>query len=180
MKRKNIIRNIAYIALFSALVFFCTYFIAIPYGGGAGYFNLSDGIILFSTIFFGPIVGFFSGIIGTILGDLAAGYAVFIPFTFLAKGLESIVCSVIFYALRKMKLLKYLSTLVSPLIMVATYFVSYIVLYGIEYAIVSSPFDVLQGLAGTIISIMLLLVFDKVKIPHFEYENIKFTLKKAN
>ena len=45
MKRKNIIRNIAYIALFSALVFVCTYFIAIPYGGGAGYFNLSDGII---------------------------------------------------------------------------------------------------------------------------------------
>ena len=42
-----IILKISFIALFSALIFVCGAFLAIPYAGGAGYFNFSDILILF-------------------------------------------------------------------------------------------------------------------------------------
>ena len=41
-KTSVIILKISFIALFSALIFVCGAFLAIPYAGGAGYFNFSD------------------------------------------------------------------------------------------------------------------------------------------
>lgn len=158
------IKNICYIGIFSSLIFIMTFFIKIPYAGGAGYFNLSDALIIFSTIYLGPIVGFFSGIIGTSLGDLASGYAMFIPSTIIAKGLESLVTFIIYYFLSNRKYLKYLSNVIAPFFMMITYFISYIVLFNLEYAYISLGFDVIQGISGTIISIILINIVDKILI----------------
>lgn len=179
MKKQVLIKNISYIAIFSALTFVLTYFISIPYGGGAGYFNLSDGLIIFITIYLGPVVGFFNGIIGTALGDLASGFANFIPFTIVAKGLESIATFLLFYFLRKTKYIKFISCLISPLFMVLTYFISYIVQFGISYALTSSGFDLIQGVCGTVFSILLLLLFEKIPYKHYDFMSLSI-FKKAN
>ena len=90
MKIRNLIYQISFTSILSALVFIATVFISIPYAGGAGYFNLSDALILFSCAYFGPTVGLLSGIIGCSLGDLFLGYASCIPFTIFAKGIEAV------------------------------------------------------------------------------------------
>ncbi|MFA6755196.1 MAG: ECF transporter S component [Bacilli bacterium] len=167
-KRKTLY-YIAYSSMMMAIVFIGTYFIAIPYGGGAGYFNLSDGILLFTTIYFGPLIACISTI-GSVIADLVSGYALFAPFTLLAKVIEVIVCFVLSIMLNKTKHIKYLSLIIAPLFMVLTYFISYIILFDINYAYASSLFDLIQGVCGSIVSIILLLIF----------KNIPNKLKKGN
>ena len=169
MKIKKTIQNIVYIALLSALLFVVTYFIRIPYMGNAGYFNISDGLILFFTIYFGPIIGIPTAIIGTTLADLASGFANFMIPTAIAKGLESIICFIIFYFLRKTKYLKFISLPISSLIMVLVYFASYIILFGTTYAYTSSLFDLIQAAFGVIISLVLYSAFKYLPIKHYQF-----------
>lgn len=62
---RKIILNIAYIDLFASLIFVATYFTKIHYPLNNGYFNLSDGLIIFSSIYFGPLISIPSAIIST-------------------------------------------------------------------------------------------------------------------
>ena len=173
MNKNNVIRTIATTAIMAALTFVSTVFISIPYGGGAGYFNLSDSMILFSTIFFGPIVGITSGIIGTVLGDIYLGFAVFAPATLFAKGLEAVLCFVIYYLLRKTKYVKYVSIFVAPIIMVSVYFITNTILNEINYALISLGFDCIQWLAGSIIGFALVNVFERTSITHYSYNKLE-------
>lgn len=180
MKIKNLIYKISFTAIIAALVFVATVFISIPYAGGAGYFNLSDGLIIFSTIYFGPIVGIFGGIIGTSLGDLYAGYANCIPFTILAKGLEGLVCFLLYSFLKDKKYLNYLAFIIPPIFMVASY-IPYYLIYddgqGV-LALISSCYDLIQGLSGIIVAISLYTVFKKITLPSdFKKEELHLKLK---
>ncbi len=164
-KNKNILIKISYSSLFAALIFVITYFIAIPYPLGLGYFNLSDGIILFISIYFGPIIGIASGIIGTSLADLIGGYASSIPFTIIAKGLEALI-GYLLYSKINNKYLKNTIYYFSTWIMVIIYFIYYLIIYdfNINSSLYSSLFDLLQGLIGYIVSLILIIIFKKFKI----------------
>ena len=168
MKTRILILKICFIALFSALIFVSAAFLAIPYAGGTGYFNLSDALILFASAYLGPEIGIISGIIGSSLSDLYAGFANCIPFTILAKSLEAIVFSLIFFIFRKRKYIKHISFFIAPLFMVASY-IPYYLLYdngqGV-LALISSCYDLLQGTLGAIIALSLYLVFIKIKLPY--------------
>ena len=94
--------------------------------------------------------------IGATLADIFSGYASFAPFTLIAKGLESLSFYLIMYFFKKMNFIKYIALFIAPLFMVLTYFISYIALFGYEYAIVSSPFDILQGEIGAVFAFILL------------------------
>ena len=78
-------------ALFIALSFVATFFIKIP--TGIGYIHAGDAFVLLAGIFLGPWLGFAAAGIGSGLADLAAGYAVFAPATFIIKGLMALVAS---------------------------------------------------------------------------------------
>ena len=166
-KIKDLTLKISYTAFLSALCFVSTYFISIPYLGGLGYFNLSDAIILFSSITFGPFVGLFTGIIGASLGDLASGYVSCIPFTMVAKGLEALVAYFI-YSKCKKELSKNTLYGFSTLLMVLTYFIYYLIVYNFDYktCFISSGFDLIQGIAGYAISLVLLFVFQKTNLSY--------------
>ena len=180
MNSKTVTKKIATTAIMAALTFVATVFISVPYGGGAGYFNLSDAVILFSTIFFGPTVGICSGIIGTVLGDIAVGYAIFAPATLFAKGLEAVLCFVIFYLLRKTKYTKYISVFIAPIIMVLVYFITNCILNEVNYALISLGFDCIQWLAGSIIGFVLINVFERTPIEHFSWSDFNLFKKKES
>lgn len=167
MKIQNIISKMSLVALMSAFVFVGTVFISIPYAGGAGYFNISDGLILFASIYFGPLVGIGSAIIGCSLGDLYSGYATSIPFTIVAKTLEAIAAFLIFKFLGKTKYLKYALLFLAPLLMVTSYIPYYLIFDDGKgaLALISSLYDLLQGLTGSIICISLLQLFYRVNLP---------------
>lgn len=176
IKSHIIILKISFIALFSALIFVCAAFLAIPYAGGAGYFNFSDILILFSSAYLGPEVGLIAGIIGSSISDLYAGFANCIPFTIVAKGLEAIAFSLIFFIFRKHKYLKYISFIVAPLFMVASY-IPYYILYdngvGIM-ALISSCYDLLQGAISSVGAIFLYSVFIKVQLPFGQFNILNY------
>ena len=165
-KHRNVILKITFTALFSALIFVLTAFVAIPYAGGAGYFNFSDTLILFASAYFGPEVGIIAGIVGASLSDLYLGFANCIPFTILAKGLEGIVFSLLFYLLRKRKYLKNISFFIAPLFMVASY-IPYYLIYDNgagALALISSCYDLIQASISAILSFLIFHVFIKFKM----------------
>lgn len=179
MKTRILILKICFIALFSALIFVSAAFLAIPYAGGAGYFNLSDALILFASAYLGPEIGIISGIIGSSLSDLYAGFANCIPFTILAKSLEAIVFSLIFFIFRKHKYLKNIAFIIAPLFMVASY-IPYYLLYdngaGVM-ALISSCYDLLQGAISTVVAIFLYYLFIRLKLPFNVYNLLNWPNK---
>ena len=85
------LRLIAECGILAALVFIGTE-LRIP--TALGFINLGDGVILIASYFIGP-AAFFSGAIGSALGDLIAGYPVYIAPTFVIKGVMGLVAALI-------------------------------------------------------------------------------------
>ena len=90
-KSKINVRLIALSGIFAALVLIGTE-LKIP--TTIGYINLGDGVILVASYFLGP-VAFFPAAIGSALGDLIAGYPIYIAPTFVIKGLMGVVAGLI-------------------------------------------------------------------------------------
>lgn len=177
MNKNKIIYQLSYVALLSALIFLATYFIKIPYFNNSGYFNLSDGLIIFSSIYFGPFVGIFSAIISTSLADLLSGFILSIPFTIFAKGIESILAFIIFKIFYKNKILRYFSLYLSIIPMVLTYFLFYLIIYNFNFysSYLYSLFDIIQGMVGVSLAILMYFSFNNLNIKYrYQYNlNLK-------
>lgn len=141
-------------AVFSALAFVLSSFLAIPYPGGSGYFNFADALTILASLLLGPIEGAFVGVFSGTMSDLYAGYVAYIPFTFLAKGLLGLLPGLLYNVLKKHKYLRYLGIIIAPACMVVTYMVAYYAFYGLGY-LFNSLFDLAQGYGGAIIAAVL-------------------------
>lgn len=113
-------KNLTLAAISIALVFVSTYAIAIPVG--SGFINPSEVIIMVVAIIFGPYIGAVSGL-GAGIADLALGYGAWMPFTIFTKVITG-------FLVGKMKN-KYIAMGISTLIMIGTYSLAELVLYGI-------------------------------------------------
>lgn len=84
-------------ALMIALVFLITYlpFLHIPSPIAQGYFNIGDAAIMITALLLGKKHGFIAGAFGSALADLAYGAFIFIPITFIVKGLEGYIVGAI-------------------------------------------------------------------------------------
>lgn len=157
-----------------AAVFVLTFTIKIPLF--TGYFNIGDVVIMLASILFGKGIGFLSGSFGSALSDVASGYLIYAPFTFIIKGLEGYICGLVFEKLSEKKNRKeigfILSTILSGIWMAAGYFLSeafvlkYIssalnvnreLQFGFKVALVNLPFNLLQGILSAVISIILVV-----------------------
>ena len=75
-------------AVLIALATLFTMYTKIPVPGIRGYFNVGDVVIMTSALLLGRKYGAYIGAIGPALADLFLGYAVFVPITFVVKGIE--------------------------------------------------------------------------------------------
>lgn len=85
-------------ALMVALTFVVTWFINIPAAfilGAGGNINLGDTIIFVAAAVLGPVGGALAGGLGSMIADLASGYAIYAPFTLIVKGCEGLLCGFI-------------------------------------------------------------------------------------
>jgi len=162
-----------------AAVFVLTFTIKIPLL--TGYFNIGDVIIMLAAILFGKGIGFLSGSFGSALSDIASGYLVYAPFTFIIKGLEGYICGLIFEKLEKGKnqnLGFITSTILSGIWMAVGYFfaeafvLKYVssalnvnrdLQFGFKTALVNLPFNLLQGILSAAIAIILVVPLYKNK-----------------
>lgn len=160
---KNLILRMTSVALFSALAFVLTLYARIPYFNGEGYFNFGDIITLLAALALGPIEGAFVGMLSGSLADLFAGAGAFLPWTLAAKALLGGLSGLFFRLWKNKKILRYSGVLIGSLAMVAVYFFSYWLYFGIE-ATINSGFDLLQGLGCSIVAIALHLALEKTGI----------------
>ena len=136
-----------------------------------GYINLGDCIVLLSGWLLSPVYGFFAAGLGSALADLFSGYAAYAPATFLIKGLMALIACggvKLFQKRVDKQFSRIISGVTAELFMIAGYWLFEGFLYGFISSAVNIPANGLQGLAGLILGILLIHIFEKHKIMTME------------
>lgn len=161
-KTKKIVMS----ALLAALVCIATMIIKIP-SPLKGYLNLGDCIVLVAGWLLSPAYGFLAAGIGSALADVFSGYIIYAPATFVIKGAMALVAYYGFKLFSK-KLSNLTSRIISgilaEMLMILGYFVFEGLLYGFIPSVVNIPANGVQGVAGVIIGIVLMKMFESSKI----------------
>ena len=150
-------------ALLAALVCVATMIIKIP-SPLNGYINLGDCVVLLSGWLLSPVYGFVAAGLGSALADLFSGYLIYAPATFIIKGLMAIVAYYGFKYLRKKfseTSARILCGAAAEIIMASGYFVFEGFLYGFAASMVNIPANIVQGIAGLVLGVILIKVFEK-------------------
>ena len=164
MKTKT--QKIVIAAMLAALTCIATMIIKIP-SPLKGYLNLGDCVVLLSGWLLSPLYGFLAAVLGSGLADLISGYGVYVPATFIIKGVMAIAAYFGFRFLQNKVTnisARIVSGIVAELIMVFGYYVFEGFLYGFGASLVNIPANAVQGVAGLIIGTILVKIFEKSKI----------------
>lgn len=157
----NTTRKVIVASMLATLTFVATIIIKIP-SPLNGYINLGDSIVLLIGFLFSPLYAFMAAGIGSALADLYAGYFVYIPATFIIKGIMALVVSIF---ARTMPLSgKVLFAVISEMIMICGYYVFEGFLYGFIPSLVNVIPNAIQGVAGIAVAILLIKLFEKRRI----------------
>jgi uncharacterized membrane protein len=156
----KIILRITFAGVFSALILVATQMFKIP--TGIGYANLGDGFILVCAYLLGP-AAFFPAAIGSALADLLAGYPIYIPATFVIKGIMGLAAG---FLLKNEKVTisrKIIAFTLAELIMVIGYFgyESLPFMYGPAAAAGSIIPNLGQAAVGILMGMILTAILEK-------------------
>ena len=159
-------KKIVMAALMAALTCVATMIIKIP-SPLKGYINLGDCIVLVSGWILSPAYGFLAAGLGSALADILSGYVTYAPATFIIKGLMSFVAFYGFKLFHK-KLGNLPSRIISgfsaELVMIFGYYIFEGFLYGFIPSAVNIPANVVQGIAGLVLGVLLMKLFQRNKI----------------
>ncbi len=154
------LKKMTYTSIFTALVFLVTYFLPIRLVIIPGYINLSDSVIILCALLIGGKSAAFAGAIGASLADMALGYTIFAPITFVVKGLEGLIVGIV--AKGRSNKFRVLAASLGALFMAIGYFLAeWFILpvvdksFGMAVAISEFPFNLLQGTINAIIAILI-------------------------
>ena len=154
----NNLKKLILAALFAALSCVATMSIRIPTPGTSGYIHPGDAIVILSGVILGPVWGFLAGGIGSALSDLIGGYFIYVPITFVIKGLVALAAGLLYQKTGKNQKSRYIAVIlggVADIILVAGgYFVCEFFIYGAGAA-ASIPANIIQGVGGLVISCIL-------------------------
>ena len=152
-------------ALIASLTCVATMLVKIP-SPLKGYLNLGDCVVLVSGWVLSPLYGFLAAGIGSALADVFSGYIIYAPATFVIKGLMALAAYLIFKALKTIKVTysRVIGGIIAEIIMVLGYFLFEGALYSFSASVVNIPANAIQGVAGLILGIVLVKIFDKSNI----------------
>lgn len=159
-------RKIVEAALLAALACVATMIIKIP-SPLKGYLNLGDCIVLVTGWMLSPAYGFLAAGLGSALADILSGYVVYAPATFVIKGIMAIIA---FYGFKLLKEklgnmpARIISGVAAEIMMILGYFCFEGCLYGFAPSAVNIPANGVQGIAGLILGVILMKIFEKRKI----------------
>lgn len=156
-------------ALFAALVCIATMMIRIPIPATSGYVHLGDAFVILCGVFLNPAAAFLAAGIGSCLADLLGGYFIYVPITFLIKGLVALVGSYVYHSITKKSETKaststafILCGIFDILFVVGGYAICETVLYGFQPALVSMIPNAIQGVSGLVISFIFYQLFSAI------------------
>lgn len=159
-------KRIVITALMAAMVCVATMIIKIP-SPMKGYLNIGDCIVLLCGWLLSPGYGFVAAGLGSALADMFSGYITYAPATFLIKGSMALIAFACFKLMHK-RLGRLPSQIIgavlAEIVMVFGYFVFESFMYGFVPSAVNIPANAVQGAAGLILGIILVKVFERLKI----------------
>ena len=147
------LKKIVMTALFAALACVATMSIRIPTPGTGGYIHPGDAIVILSGVVLGPSYGLLAAGIGSAISDLLGGYFVYVPITFVIKGLIALFSGLVYQKIAKDSKSRYVAVLLGGVIDIVLVAGGYF-LYG-SSAAASIPANIIQGVGGLIISFVL-------------------------
>lgn len=151
MKKSSTLK-LTLVGLFAAIIFVTTY-ISFPMPNGQGYLNFGDGFIMMAATFLGSIA-IPAAAIGSMLTDIALGFALYSPATFIIKGLVALI-SWLFVETAQGKKGEFFITItgfiLAEIVMVGGYLIYESFLYGFVPALASIPLNCLQGAFGIVL-----------------------------
>ena len=146
------IRLLTATALLAALTFCATLFLKIPFLNG--YIHLGDSFVLLAGWLLSPLYATLAAGLGSALADLAAGYPIYIPATFVIKAamacLAAILCRKKTTPVRRI-----LTAFLAEAVMVLGYFLYEWALYGLGGALPAIGGNLLQAAGGILTSLLL-------------------------
>lgn len=159
-------KKIVITALMTSMVCVITMLIKIP-SPLKGYINIGDCAVLLCGWLLGPWYGLVAAGLGSAMADLFSGYVAYAPATFVIKGVMALVAHFCLKYLQKRvgKLpSQIIGGILAELVMIFGYFVFEGFLYGFAPSVVNIPANGVQAIASLIIGIILIKVFDRLKI----------------
>lgn len=181
MTHQNI-KKVVVAALLAAMTCIATMIIKIP-TPTLGYIHLGDGFVLLCGVVLGPIPGALAAGIGSMFSDIFSGYVSWAPATLIIKAMTGGIAGLLFHRLQytvKNAKSRYAAIIIGGIVgealMVFGYFVYEAMLAalgsgsfnqatlaaGIASSATGIPFNIVQGVAGIIISVLLLPILSKV------------------
>ncbi len=163
---KSNVKKLVMTALFAALACAATMAIRIPTPGTGGYIHPGDAIVILSGIILGPACGFLAGGAGSALADLMGGYLFYVPITLVIKGLVALLSAVLYRKITAGGKHPYAGVVlggITDIVLVAGgYFFCESFIYGATGALASVPANLIQGISGLILSLVLYPVLTAV------------------
>ena len=161
-KTKHATHRLVLSSLVAALICVATALIKLP--TPLGYIHPGDAPVVLAAYILSPTYGFLAAGIGSCLADIFSGYAIYAPVTFLIKGgMVLVIYWIQKFPLKSNKplLLQIAATFCAELLMVLGYYIFEGFLYGFGAALTAIPFNILQGLVGMSLGILLIRVLKK-------------------
>ena len=152
-------------AMFTALVFLATRFLAFPGPLPPGYINLGDSVIIICAVMMGSSSAGFAGAFGSAIADITyPGGIIFAPFTFVVKGLVGIIAGLI---AKKSSMLSIIIASIAGGFFLAEWLLLPFLdeTFGKSFAIAELPFNFIQaGINSTIAIILSTVLRNKVEL----------------
>lgn len=181
MEKTNIKRLVT-TALFAAMTCVATMMIKFP-TPTFGYIHIGDCFVLLSGVILGPYTGALAAGVGSMSADIFSGYISFAPATLIVKALTALAAGLLFRVAKKSSPFRrshraavVISGLIGETIMVIGYFLyetgvaalgaggftAAALAAGITASAAGIPFNIVQGISGILLSIILLPLLSKI------------------
>ena len=129
-----------------------------------GYIHLGDSMIFLSVLLLGWRRGAVASGIGSAMADILLGYAVWAPWTLVIKAVMALAVGVIL-GNSKASLRRVFAMIAGVIVMLLGYFIGGGLIYGdFRTALLSVPWNALQGALGIIIANLLFLALTKTPL----------------
>jgi uncharacterized membrane protein len=132
-----------------------------------GYLNIGDCIVLLCGWLLAPGYGFIAAGLGSALADIFSGYITYAPATFFIKGAMALIAFSCFKLMNK-RIGRLASQIIGAVLAEITMVLGYFIFEGFMYGFAASAVNILanavQGAAGLILGIILIKVFERLKL----------------
>jgi len=159
-------------ALMICLITVSTMFFKIPIPFANGYVHLGDAMVFMSVLILGVRHGILAAAIGSALGDVLGGFAIWAPWTLVIKAVMALIMGLFIIAMMKSGAKRHMKLGGVPVIqiigmalagawMVFGYYIAEGVLYGWAVALIGIPWNIGQFVTGMVIASALAAALSK-------------------